>query len=178
MTQSTLKAITLLLLTLMLVLALVAVVNTVVPAPAAAAIEQKGTATTATVTNNASLTIAKPTGVVAGDVLIANLVQVNSVTPPTAPADWTLIDQTNLGGGNRPYASVFYKVAGGSEGADYTFTVPIGATVTAAGGIVAFSGVDTSGATPFDVAPGTIQANTSSGTATAAGITTVSDNVE
>ena len=126
----------------------------------------------------ASLTIAKPTGVVEGDLLIANLVQVESLTPPTAPSGWTLIDQRSLAGTTERYASVFYKVAGASEGASYTFTVPFRgptAAVTAIGGIVAFSGIDST--TPFDVSPGTIQlSGAGSTTATAAGITTVTNN--
>jgi hypothetical protein len=138
-----------------------------------AAIAQRGTATTATVTNNASLTIAKPTGVVSGDVIIANLVQVNSLTPPTAPTGWTLIDHRSLAGTTNRYASIFYKVAGASEGTSYTFTVPTGSSVTATGGIVAFSGVNPT--TPFDVTPGTIQVNDSV-TVTTAGITTASAN--
>jgi hypothetical protein len=51
-----------------------------------ATIVQRGTATSAAVTNNSSLTVTKPTGVVSGDVMIASLAQVNSLTAPTAPA--------------------------------------------------------------------------------------------
>ena len=109
------------------------------PARMLAAIGLRGTATTATVTNNASLTINKPTGVASGDVMIANLVEVNSLTAPTAPAGWTSIDGRSLAGGTNRYARIFYKVAGGSEPTSYTFTVPTGFTVTATGGIVAFS---------------------------------------
>ncbi len=168
-----LKAIPILGLILALALAMVVVMDTALPTPAFAAIAQRGTATTASVLNNASLVVNKPAGVVAGDLMIANLVQVNSLTPPTAPAGWTLIDQRSLAGMTNRYASVFYKVAGGSEGANYTFTVPTGATVRATGGIVAFSGVDS--VTPFDVTPGTIRVNPS-GNCTANGITTVSAN--
>ena len=138
-----------------------------------ATIAQRGTATTAAVTNNASLTINAPAGLQAGDLMIANLVQVNSLTPPTAPTGWTLIDHENLNGVTNRYASVFYKVAGSSEGSSYTFTVPTGGSVTAIGAIVAFSGVNST--TPFDVTPGSIQVN-ASGNDTAPGKTTVTAN--
>jgi hypothetical protein len=139
-------------------------------------ISQRGAATTANVTNTASLIITKPTGVLVGDVLIANLVQVNSLTAPTAPSGWTLIDSRSLAGGTSRYAAVFYKVAGAAEGANYTFTIPTGASVNVLGAIVAFSGVDVSGATPFDVTPGSISVQGSQTGVAATAITTVSAN--
>jgi hypothetical protein len=139
-----------------------------------ATIAQRGIATTAAVTNNVSLTITKPTGVVAGDILIANLAQVNSLTAPTAPAGWTLIDGRSLAGGTNRYAAIFYKVAGGSEGANYIFTVPTGTTVTVIGAIVAFSGID--GVSPFDVANGTISVQGSQTGVAANPKTTVTSN--
>ena len=135
-----------------------------------AAIALRGAATTANVTNSSSLTINAPAGLQAGDLMLANLVQYNNSTAPTAPTGWTLIDERNLGTTSR-YASVFYKVAGASEGSSYTFTVPM---TDVAGGIVAFSGVNSS--TPFDVTPGQIQVNGTSSTDNAATITTVSAN--
>jgi hypothetical protein len=141
-------------------------------------IVQRGTNTTANVTNNASLTINKPVGVVQGDVLIANLSQVNSATSPTSPIGWTKIVGSSFNGtnGTARYASLFYKVAGASEGTNYTFNVPTGTTVVVIGAIVAFSGVDVSGATPFDVTPGTISVQGSQTGVVATSITTVSNN--
>ena len=139
-----------------------------------ATIVQRGTATTNAVTNNALLTITKPTGVVTGDVMIASFAQVNSLTVPTAPTGWTLIDGRSLSGTTNRYASIFYKVAGGSEGANYTFTVPIGTTVTVIGAIVDFSGVD--GTTPFDVANGVISVQASQTGVAATTKTTVTAN--
>jgi hypothetical protein len=139
-----------------------------------ATIAQRGTATTAAVTNNASLTITKPTGVVAGDIMIASFAEINSLTAPTAPAGWTSIDGRSLAGTTNRYASIFYKVAGGSEGANYTFTVPIGSTITVIGAIVAFSGVD--GTTPFDVTNGVISVQASQTGVAATTKTTVTAN--
>ncbi len=144
--------------------------------PAASAqIAQRGTATTtASTLNSGSLIITKPTGVVSGDLMIANLVQVNSLTPPTAPTGWTTINQVSLAGTTNRFASVFYKVAGGAEGANYTFTIPTGAAGEAIGAIIGFWGVNST--TPFDVTPGTILVNASGTTVTATGVTTVTAN--
>jgi MBG domain/MBG domain (YGX type) len=128
------------------------------PAVAAAKspIFERGKATSATATG-ALLAINKPTGVAAGDVMIANIAQeVNSVigTAPSAPG-WSLVDGRGLG--DHHYVAVLYKIAGSSEPANYAFTLKLGAGPyhNAVGSIVAFSGVDTTGATPFDAALGT-----------------------
>ncbi|MCX5992104.1 MAG: hypothetical protein NTZ04_07260, partial [Chloroflexi bacterium] len=144
--------------------------------PVAAAIALRGPATTATTTGT-SLTIAKPTGVVAGDVLLVNIAQVgNDTTNPTL-SGWTVVAGADLGGTiTHRRGAVLYKVAGASEPTSYIFALGTG-TDGAVGSIVAFSGVDTSGATPFDVAPGTILVSGSSTTAVAATtITTASAN--
>src|SRR5262245_37537143 len=128
---------------------------------AQAAIAQRGTATTAT-TTTATLTILKPTGVVAGDVMIAIFSDPNNNNGAANLSGWTSIDSVNVGGGDA-YATVLYRVAGASEPTSYAFNL---GTTGGIGGIVAFSGVDTSGATPFDVATGTIAtANASPATA-------------
>ena len=93
--------------------------------------------------------------------LIANI-GVRSGTASTYPTSsgWTLIASTTYEGNNNHRTISFYKVAGGSEPANYTFTInPPNASAIMAGAIVAFSGVDTS--TVFDVAPGTYAFNTS-----------------
>ena len=139
-----------------------------------AAIAQRGTATTATGTTT-SLTISKPTGVVTGDILIVNIAQEgNNTTNPTATG-WTLVAGADLAGNTLRRGTVLYRVANGTEGASFTFTLGSGAT-SAVGDIVAFSGVDTSGATPFDVAPGTISVQASQTAVAATTITTASAN--
>ncbi len=173
-TRRMLKAIPILGLALILALVLVAVVNSAMPMQVSAAIAQRGTATTATTTNT-NLTINKPTGVVAGDVMIVNIAKVGNNTTAPSLAGWTLIDGRSLGGMTRRYGAVLYKVAGASEPASYTFALGTG-TNGAVGSIVAFSGVDTSGATPFDVAPGTISVQPSQTAVAATTITTASAN--
>ena len=136
---------------------------------AQAAIAQRGTATTATTTTT-TLTINKPTGVVAGDVLIASFSSSANNNAVASLSGWTSIAGANLGGGSA-YGTVLWKVAGGSEPTSYAFSVGGVGTV---GAIVAFTGVDTSGATPFD-ATGTL-ATGSSTSVSATSITTVSAN--
>lgn len=70
----------------------------------------------AEVTFATGLTITKPSGVVSGDLLIAIVLGGNGTW--TGDTGWTeAIDQ-----GATPGIRVAYKVAGGSEGASYTFT--------------------------------------------------------
>lgn len=156
----------------------------VLPQSAYAAIAQRGTATSGTSTNG-SITIAKPTGVVAGDVMIANIAQSDdndTVSNNANLSGWTLIAGADLAGITERYGTVLYKVAGASEPANYTFDLDNDATGNA-GAIIAFSGVDTTGGVtasgaaggPFDVDPGNLNV-TNASTATTSSITTVSAN--
>lgn len=136
-------------------------------------IAQRGASTNGNSTNT-SLTINKPTGVVAGDVMIVNIGQRNNGTTAPTCAGWTAISSGAIDGGTT-LGALLYKVAGASEPASYTFTLGAGANNNE-GTIVAFSGVDVTG-TPFDVAPGSLSVSGGNGsTATATGITTVSAN--
>jgi len=140
-------------------------------------IAQRGTATTANTTGT-SLVIAAPAGITAGDVMIVNIAQRGSaaLSNPTS-SGWTLVAGTSLNGIVSPYSwgAVLYKVAGASEPANYTFALDADAT-SSAGVIVAFLGVDVSGATPFDVAPVAILVSGNSTLVTATPITTVTAN--
>ena len=66
-----------------------------------------------------SLTINKPAGVVAGDLLIATIELYFSVDATPELAGWTLLRSTVNGDGR---LTTLYKIAGGSEPASYTFT--------------------------------------------------------
>ena len=109
-------------------------------------IAQRGSATTA-ISTSATVTINRPSGVVAGDVMIANIANYCDGCTQTSASrsGWTLIAGTNI---ERGSATLLYKIAGASEPANYEFSVTASSTRTA-GAIVAFSGVDN--ATPFDV---------------------------
>ncbi len=104
-----------------------------------------------------SLKINKPSGTLAGDVLVASI----AVRPSTATINasgWTLIRRLDNTTGNSNSLAVYYKVAGASEPASYTWS--FNSSAGSAGGIQAFSGIDT--ASPVDVEAGV---NTASGLA-------------
>ncbi len=98
-----------------------------------------------------SVTVNKPNGVNAGDVMIAaiHIGWCNSGPNVTPPNGWTLINYTSntgpgCGSGNTTkQLATFYKVAGAVEPANYTFTGNA-ANQEYVGGIVAYSGVNTS----------------------------------
>lgn len=109
------------------------------------AISQVGSATHATSPNGANVTVSKPTGVAAGDVLIAY--GCTTETTPyfdTTPSGWSVI--ATSASGDTPglfQARAWYRVAGGSEPANYTWGssgasgagAPIVVTVTAWRGV-------------------------------------------
>ena len=137
-------------------------------------IAQRGTSTTATTATN-SLTITKPSGVVAGDIMIVNIAEEISGTGymPTLMG-WTPISGVYLGTTSR-VGAVLYKIAVASEPTNYTFELVN--VIGAVGSIVAFSGVDISGASPFDVTPSVIKApNVNARNVIATGLTTVTNN--
>ena len=118
-----LKAIPILL--LILVLVLTAVVTTTTPAFAAGPIAQRGAVTTATTTGT-SLTINKPAGVVAGDVMLVNIAQVGNNSSAPNSTGWTLVAGADIGGSTARYGAVLYRVSNGTEGASFTFTLGSG----------------------------------------------------
>ena len=116
---------------------------------AAAQILQRGSATSATSTSS-SITINKPTGVVAGDIMIANIGNYINATQSSATCTgWTPIARTDV---DRGRATLLYKIAGASEAASYTFSVTASSSAST-GAIIAFSGV--SATNPFDVTAAT-----------------------
>jgi RHS repeat-associated protein len=117
-----------------------------------------------------TITVSKPAGVTTNDVLVAGIT-VRGTPTITPPAGWTLIRSD--ANGTTITQAMYQKVAGGSEAGSYawTFNFPI---TSAVGGIVAYSGVDTT--SPVDVSGG--QANASSSTVTAPSVTTTVANTK
>lgn len=117
------------------------------------------------------LTINVPAGTATGDVMIASV----AVLPPAVtiipPAGWTSLNRVDQSAGNASTQEIFYRVAGGSEPASYTWTFS-GAIGGAAGGILDYSGVDTT--SPIDVYGG--NPTPSSTSHTASSLTTTVDN--
>ncbi|MFM7310452.1 MAG: hypothetical protein ACKOZY_07570, partial [Flavobacteriales bacterium] len=134
-------------------------------------IAQRGTATSA-ISTTATVTINKPTGVVAGDMMIANIGNFfNGTNTSATSSGWTLIAGTDV---DRGRATLLYKIAGASEPASYTFDVTAFSSA-ATGAIVAFSGVDNT--TPFDVAANSAwYTATSTSLSNIPSVSTVTDN--
>jgi len=103
-----------------------------------------------------SLTINKPVGTAAGDVMIASIAVRPNTAAITVPAGWTPVRRIDNANANANSLAVYYKVAGASEPANYTWT--FSTSTGSAGGIHTFSGVDTGN--PIDVEGGQ---NTASG---------------
>ena len=94
--------------------------------------------TTATAASGTTLTLNKPTGIVAGDLLIAILyVQCANQTILTPPAGW-VSKGDNTGESSITKAQVWTKIAGGSEPASYDWTSSL-TIVTGSGSITAYS---------------------------------------
>lgn len=122
-------------------------------------IQQRGSATTGT-SNGTSLTIAKPAGVVAGDVMLVSISlgrkNSTSTANPTL-AGWTLISGAQFDNNKNYRAAVLYRVATADDASVTNYIFSLGAgTSGGAGSIAAFTNVDVSGATPFDVEPGSL----------------------
>ncbi|WP_437611102.1 cell wall anchor protein [Sorangium sp. So ce834] len=124
---------------------------------------------TATGKNLTALTLAKPAGVVQGDVLLARIANRNQVGAVIAPpAGWTLLRSDQSASAVKSW--VLWKVATGAEPASYSFGFDVSAYL--AGSIVAFSGADP--ASPIDAASG--QKNGNSATLAAPAVTTTAAN--
>lgn len=100
------------------------------------------------------LTINRPAGTVAGDVMVAAIAVRPSSVIITPPAGWAAqAAALQNAAGNSSRQQIFYRVAGGAEPASYTwlFDSPFAGAV---GGIISFAGVDT--AAPFDAYAGNL----------------------
>jgi len=146
-----------------LILAAAAVVLGGLPAAAHATIAFVNTASASSST--ATLSIAKPTNTASGQVMVA-FVSGAGTTAISAPAGWTLIQDTTSGSMRQ---LSYYKVAGSSEPTSYSFTSS--ASRNASGGITTYSGVNSN--VPIDASAEGLGA---SGNAVAPAVTTTSAN--
>src|SRR5438094_63821 len=124
------------------------------------ATNSSGTASSAT-----SLSISRPSGTLANDVMVASISAHGSSSPPTiAPAaGWTSILTTTSNGQNLA-VSTYWKLAGtaGADPGPYTFTVSPSSRI--AGGISAYFNVDTTN--PINASGGAASSSTPSITTT------------
>jgi hypothetical protein len=123
----------------------------------------------ASVTNGT--TVSRPSGVAAGDLLLATLEVDEDPATVSGPAGWTLLLDTPAaqGTGSAFHAQVWYKVAGSSEPGSYSWTVSGSPWVDI--GLLDYSNVNQ--ASPIDVSAGryagvTATPSTSTVTTTAA----------
>lgn len=95
--------------------------------------------TTATASSGTTITLTKPTGTVAGNVLVAFFyVECGSAPTITAPSGWTSMGSAT---GTSTLGEVFTKIAGDSEPANYSFSTNVSIVV----GSGALSGYSASG---------------------------------
>jgi hypothetical protein len=113
------------------------------PAPAAGAPTLRGKSTLASSSSVRSATLARPAGVVSGDVMLAaidvRLVSAGAITPPSG---WTLVraDANGGGAGVNLTQAIYLRVAGSLEPSAYTWTFSKSRYVAAA--ILAYAGAD------------------------------------
>ena len=121
-------------------------------------------------TASGSLTISRPTGAAAGDVLVAGITWFgdHATYSPTAPSGWTVI---RANGDNTIGQFTYYRVVTASEPTSYTWT---GRADSAAGGVTAYTGVDT--IAPVNTSAGQVN-SASAGQITAPSVTTTRNNV-
>jgi subtilisin-like proprotein convertase family protein len=137
------------------------------------AVTFRAAASATTASGVLTLTINKPAGTVQNDVMIAAIgVQPRTATI-TAPAGWTLLRRSQQNAGTSNELATYYKVAGASEGASYSFT--LSTSTGAAGGIVSFSGVDIDD--PIDIENGQVTASSLNHAAPTVTTTSTSDMV-
>jgi hypothetical protein len=109
---------------------------TVAPAPVSG-IVRASTSTSVATTADAGLTIDKPTGTSAGDLLVSCLaLNGSSVASSGAPTGWTRFAAVT--GVTNPRVYGYYKVADASEPASYRWG--FSSTITSGGGIVRYTG--------------------------------------
>jgi len=121
---------------------------------------------------SSTLQLTKPSNVANNDVLIAGItVNGGSSRTITAPAGWNLIRRTD--NGTSLSVATYYHVVtnASSEGGSYTWSLSSG--TRASGGIIRYTGVDTSN--PIDVTSGNIGGNTST-SVTASSVTPTAAN--
>ena len=72
-----------------------------------------------------SVVIARPNGVQAGDCLLAQIAiyDPNGADRPAAPSGWSLVRHDSVSSGNQMTSWVYYKIAGASEPASYSWNI-------------------------------------------------------
>lgn len=99
-----------------------------------------------------SIDVPYPTGVTAGEVLIANITNSQNTIPTTPPAGWSLAIDLQNSIGNTVSGAIFYRIATGSETGSVTFQGHDTLDGRMTGRMTRWSGVNTSN--PIDTPGG------------------------
>ena len=118
-----------------------------------------------------NVAVSVPAGILSGDLLLAQIVTYDGTGTdvPSSPAGWTVIRQDHVTNGNKLTSWLFYRVAGGSEPASYTWHI---ALQYAAGVMGAWRSTSTM---PIDQATGLTGAGVSPISAAAPSLTPAAD---
>jgi hypothetical protein len=93
----------------------------------------------------AALTLARPAGTVAGDLLLAVVAhQEGGRRDMTPPAGWTDVPNTDRSNAKAVRIHAWYRIAGSSEPSTYTFTLTGGSGTDISGGMLDVSGASSS----------------------------------
>lgn len=123
--------------------------------------------------NVSSVQINNPTGLVAGDLMVAFLAQNNPGSPIVSSATgWTSVLSRTHADGSTVGTSVYYRFATAADISNGSFTFSFTSSRRSAGAILAFRGVDT--VTPINASGS--QGNNASTSLTAPSITTADNN--
>ena len=117
------------------------------------------------------MTLARPVGTAAGQVMVASIVSNDDDPQFAAPAGWTLVRDDSIPDALRQ--AVYLKVAGEAEPPSYSWTLSQYRRV--AGGITTYAGVDT--AQPLDAQAATVSADSSTAVTAPSVTTTVADTL-
>src|SRR5918912_2548109 len=122
-----------------------------------------------------SVSIAKPAGVAAGDLLLAAVdVRASGSVAISAPVGWSLIRRDSNSPGYAALSeALYYRIAGSTEPASYSWS--FGSAAAAASAIVSFRGADLT--TPIDAHSGAYVPKNKSITAPTVVTTTANDSL-
>lgn len=118
------------------------------------------------------LTINRPAGVLADDIMIASIAVGLNTIIVTPPSGWILVRPVSRSGTNSSTLQTYYRIATGSDPANFSWTFSGGAHVGAVGGIAAFSGADTVVPIADEIGVATVSASTH----LASGLTSIKAN--
>ncbi|MCA1844502.1 MAG: hypothetical protein LC792_15190 [Actinobacteria bacterium] len=140
-------------------------------APASAAVATGASSSSGSSASRTSISLSRPAGTTAGQVMVAQIVSNDDNPGFTAPAGWNLVSDRSILDAVRQ--AVYVKVAGASEPSSYTWTLTDYRRV--AGGITTYSGVDTT--SPIDATATGVNATASTSVTAPSVNTTVPGDV-